>query len=303
MEALVPAKTQAATISLRAAFLDGYGMYKPRAPRLARPLPIDALEAVMVWDSADTAMEEYTDDDEPSGIEAPMWREYAIKVRKFRKRRAVPLDHINYGKLGAAVQAVKAFGIAAAEFPDYELAKLLNNGTSATLGKCWNGGAFFRANHPLAPGKSSTTFGNLKTNRPLSQANWKLTRADLMKMKREDETFLGLEGDLLIVDPSNADLAREIVNATIISNTTNVLQGASEILVLPQLEEGVWYVGSAAEQHRPLVMAELEAARLMPTLGPGSEYTQMHDKVLYEARAKVAFGYSLPQFIIRNNPT
>lgn len=300
MEALVPAKTQAATVTLRAAFIDGYGMYTPRARRLARGIPADALEVVLVWDSADTQMEEYTDDDEPGGIEAPMWREYSIKVRKFRKRRGIPLDHINYGKLGAAVQAVKAFGIAAAEFPDYELAKLLNNGKTL---KCWNGGAFFRNNHPLAPGKTNTTFGNLKTARPLSQANYKLTRADLSKMKREDETFMGLQGDLLIVDPTNADLAREIINATIINNTTNTLQGASEVLVLPQLEEGVWYLGDSAEQHRALALAELEPARLLPTLGPGSEYTQMHDKVLYEARAKIAFGYTLPQYLIRNEPT
>lgn len=300
MDALVPSNVQKATVTLQAAFIDGYGQYQPRARQIARSLPVDALEALVAWDSADTDMEEYDDDDEAGGIEAPMWREYKITVRRFRKRRKIPMDHINYGKLSSAVQAMKAFGIAAAEFPDRQLATLLNNGKTLT---CWDGGAFFRTGHPLSPGKSSTTFDNLLTAKALSQTNYKLARKTLMKMRREDESFLGLEGDLLIVDPSNADLAREIVNATIINNTTNVLQGSSKVLVLPQLDEGVWFLASSQERFLPLVMAELEAPRVRPPLGPGSEYAELHDAALYQVRAKVGFGYSLPQFCVRCDPT
>lgn len=299
MDTLVPSNVQKATVTLSAAFIDGYGQYQPRARQLARSLPVDALEALIAWDSADTDMEEYVDDDEAGGIEAPMWREYKLAIRKFRKRRKIPMDHINYGKLASAVQAMKAFGTAAAEFPDRQLANLLNNGKTL---KCWDGGAFFHAAHPLSPGKSSTTFANLVAAKPLSQANYKFGRPLLAKMKREDGSFLGLEGDLLVVDPSNADLAREIVNATIINNTTNTLQGSSRVVVLPQLDEGVWFLTSSQERFLPLVMAELEAPRVLPALGPGSEYTALHDAVLYQARAKVGFGYSLPQFCVRFDP-
>lgn len=300
MEATLSQKIQNATLTLNAAFLDGYGEYTPRGDVLVRPLPVDALEALLVWNAVDTDMEEYADDDESGGIEGQVWREYSIKIRRFRKRRRIMMDHIKYGKLGVSVQVMRDFGIAAAEFPDRQRAALLNNGKTT---KCWDGTSFFNATHPLSPGRSATTFSNLNTAKPLSQANYKAARSQLALMQREDESFMGLEGDLLIVDPSNADLAREIVNATIINNTTNVLQGASKVISMPQLTQGVWYIASATKRFAPLVEATLEAPGLGHTLGEGSEYEKEHDAVLYQAKAKMGFAYGQPQHIIRNDPT
>ena len=298
MQPILSSDIVKATVTLNAAFIDGMGSYTPVANQLARELPVDSLTAEMAWHSVDTDMQEYDDEELPESVENEVIRDYKIPIRRFRKFRRVAADFIKYGKLGTAVQIMRDYGAAIAEFPDRQLATLLNNGTTL---KCWDGVAMFHAAHPLSPNKTSTTFANLLTAKPLSQANYRIARSTLKKMQREDGSNMGLKGDVLVVDPTNEDLAREIVNASIINNTTNVLQGSSQIVVLNYLNAGAWYLASSAEQNKGLVKATLEAPRMIPPLVEGSEYTAQTDAYLYIARCKMGFGYNLPQFIVRVN--
>ena len=100
-------------------------------------------------------------------------------------------------------------------------------------------------------------------------------------------------------DPNMLFTALEVVNASVISSTSNVLQGTARVIALPWLADATtWYLLKTDGVVRPFIFQDREPLEF-GSLTEDSEEGFKREKLLFGVRARYRMAYGYWQYAVR----
>jgi len=176
---------------------------------------------------------------------------------------------------------------------------------AGTTDLCYDGQAFFSNSHSsgvsgtqdnLLAGTGIDTIAHL-------QADFNAAVAAMRGFKDDQgEPYNEGELDLYVVAPSGAEAKfRELLNASMISSTTNTLAGAAKLIVSSRLaanDVNDWYLFDASGVVKPFIKLDRKAPEFA-ALESGSDRGFMSKRYLYGIDYRVGFGYGLWQKAVK----
>ena len=172
---------------------------------------------------------------------------YTITNKVYDGSHNIDRDDYERNDSGSMARRLSQIVDVAMNFPNLLLSELIENGTSATLGLCYDGAAFYSNSHPAR--KDSGTQDNLLAGTGTTVAQISADIASsltaLRTVKAENGEPFHNNGDLamcFMVPPAIEVNFKTAVEATVISNTSNQLVGIGEVVVNPRLTDvNDWY--------------------------------------------------------------
>lgn len=196
-------------------------------------------------------------------------------------------------------------GRAREHYDDLMWQVLVAGGTAGNNG--YDGVSFFNAAHP-ARTPEGTAFANTLTGTGVTVAALKsdiqAAKAAMLKIKDErGKPFWKkwVPGDIVAVIPPDIEQPfKEALNAALISNTSNLLQGQiGEVVVCPFLTDvNDWFLLNLGGAVKPLIFQE-RVPLTFEEQTQNSEAAFMRDVFVYGTRARYNVGYGMPQAAIR----
>ena len=194
----------------------------------------------------------------------------------------------------------------AATHKDYLLGQLLQLGGGAAA-EVYDGQPFFSDSH--SSGESGTQSNDLTysddepTDPTVTNFRGSVKQAIAQVMKFKDDVgepmAIAATGLACVVPPNLYLTALEALNATIISSTTNVLEGAARVIALPWLTNAsTWYLLKTDVAVRPLIFQDREPIEFV-ALAENSEEAFKREKFLYGVRARYRMTYGYWQHAVR----
>lgn len=291
-----------------AAFQDGYAGLTaeygaPWHPKVAMPIPSTTEEEVHAWIQQIPGVREWLGDRHLNAVSEAGYR---LKNRAWENTVQVSKDRIADRKIAAEAVLMRMLGHQFAKFPDRSIASELLIGYASRL--CFDGQAFFADAHPVDPlDASKGTFDNLRASTALTPANFDAIFAAMSQFTGADGQILGIMPDTLIVPPQLRTTAHLIAHAAYVPSTagtatqSNPNEGVVDVLVLPELgsESTTWYLAKLKGPLKPLIVQEREAPVFDLVFGPESDHCKKTRNLAWGADARYAFGYTLPQLMVR----
>lgn len=173
-------------------------------------------------------------------------------------------------------------------------------------GLAYDGVAFFSASHKYTADGSAqsnlhpgTKAGSIPTTAELS-ADFIEARAKMRKFVDEHgEPFNEGELSLMVVaSPDLEGVLDEVFGASLLSNSTNTLKGASKYMTSSRLSGADWYIVETAGNIKPFIKQERQAPEF-GALEKTSENGFMHRTFKYGIDYRIGFGYGLWQKAIK----
>lgn len=238
-------------------------------------------------------------------------QDMTVKNRKFELTAGIARERIEDDQIGIYNGRFKRLGQQTQKWRELLVRDRLQAGKTT---KCFDGKNFFATDHYVNFGKKSGTQANLFTAKPLNLANFVTVKQTMMALKAADGEPLDDFGEdlVLVVDPSNENTAKQILQSSIIVATgvagdaaqTNVQQGASQLVVSAALsnEAGVWYLADRAME-RPLFFQERYTPDLVTRFNPDDPHVFDLDEYLFGTRARGEAAYGLWWKMARVEPT
>lgn len=194
----------------------------------------------------------------------------------------------------------------AATHKDSEIGRLLINGASAGF-LAYDGQKFFDTDH--ASGKSGTQDNTLAPSATDKDAptvaefrtavGSAIARLLGFKDDQGEPMSMSADGLVVVVPPTMLITALEAINATIVSSTTNVLQGAARVIALPHLTAtDTWYMLKTNQAVRPFIFQDREPVEFT-ALEDRSDEGFMREKFLYGVRARYRITYGYWQYALK----
>ncbi len=218
--------------------------------------------------------------------------EYEATIKVDRKE----LDDDLTGQIQIRIRELSE---AAANYPDYLIEQLLINGSTAGF-LAFDGQKFFDTDHLW--GDSGTQSNQVSVN-VVDTAN---PTVDEMKLaiRRAIERMMGFKDDVgdpiripttglvLGVPPTLYFNTLEAINATVITNTTNVLEGVAEVEAMAGLSSGTkFYLFKTDAAQRPFIFQDRIPLEFK-AVGHGSEEEFMTNTHHYGVYARYAVAYA-----------
>jgi len=235
---------------------------------------------------------------------------YSVENEKYEATIEVDRDEIADDQTGQIRVRVGELAQQAATHKDFLISQLLINGESTGF-ESYDGVPFFSASHVSG---SSGTQDNLLTYNAVDPNN--VTTAEFKAaLKQAIATMLAYKDDqgepmlvtpsglVVLVPPQLVFTALETVNATLVNNTSNVLEGAARVIALPHLATATkWYLAKTDGVLRPFIFQDREDVEFN-ALTEDSEDGFKREKFLYGVRARYSMAYGYWQFAVRTNFT
>lgn len=219
---------------------------------------------------------------------------FTIKNREWEDTIGIQRKDLERDKLSVYSPLLQAMAEAAAYNPGELVAELLTGGFDT---KDYTGKNFFDSTKKAHA--KATAFSN-KGTKKLSQANFRIARANLIGRLNAEGRAMRLGRDLvLVVSPTYQGEALEITTAEKIDNNTNVDRGTARPLVLPELlalsAEHNWFLLEVGSPMKPfIVQTELAPETAMCT-DPDDSHVIKTKQFLYQVYARHNAGYGLPE--------
>ena len=232
---------------------------------------------------------------------------YSIEDLKYEITLEIDHEAIEDDLTGQIMIRVREMAERAAQHKDTLIAALLANGHSTGYNS-YDGVSFFNAAHSSGKSGSQTNIvteaGTTDKDNPTT-AEWRVAfrnaLAAMMVLKDDQGEIMsmGATGLVAVVPPNMMVTAAEALNATIVSSTTNVLQGAARVLVFPQLTAtDVWFLLKTDVSVRPFVFQDRIPLEFTALEGNTDEGFR-RDKFLYGVRARYRMTYGYWQYGVR----
>ena len=232
---------------------------------------------------------------------------YDVVNEKYEATIEVERDEVDDDQTGAIRVRIGELAIRAASHKDFLISDLLKNGATSGYNS-YDGVSFFNDAH--ASGDSGNQDNKLgasataPTDPTVAEFKTALKAAIAALLAFKDDTGDPLSvtatGLACVVPPSMYLTALEAVNATIISNTTNVLAGAARVIAYPWLSLATtWYLLKTDGVMRPFVFQDRRALEVK-SLAEGSSEEFLREKYLYGVSARYAMTYGLWQYAVSN---
>ena len=235
---------------------------------------------------------------------------YDVANLKYEVSIEVDRDEIDDDQTGQIKIRLAEMGAVAASAKDYDIAQLFINGASTGYNS-YDGVSFFNAAH--VSGASGSQDNDITGTVVASSAP---TTAELAgRLKVAIKTMMAFVDDrghpmanmdasgLMIVCPYDMYYQfLEVVNASVISATTNVMAGVAQVRANPYLtaSSGVtWYLCKTSGVVKPFVFQDRRPMEFNQ-LGPGSEEEFMREKYIFGAVARYRLTYGYWQYCVRD---
>ncbi len=295
---------------VRSDFFARFDSTKTHFQDLATRIQSDSDQETYKWLGSTPRMREWGTGRLAKGIRT---ESYSVENQKYEATIEVDRDEIADDKTGQIRIRAQELAVHAATHKDYLISQLLINAETAGFNS-YDGVSFFNTAHVSgASGNQSNKLdasGTSDVTDPTVAEFKAALRTAIGKMMGYvddvgEPTALDTEG-LVILCPTTMYLtALETVRATIISNTSNVLEGIATVVAFPWLTDlSKWYLlktgGSTVV--RPFVFQDREAVEFT-ALDEGSDEAFRREKFLYGARARYAMAYGLWQLAVRTDFT
>lgn len=231
---------------------------------------------------------------------------YSVENLKYEATLEVDRDEIADDKTGQIRIRIGELAERAATHKDYLIAQLLINGGTTGFNS-YDGVSFFNDSHES--GESGTQDNDLTTeaadqNDPTVAEFKTALKAAIEAMigfkdEQGDPMSLSATGLVCIVPTTIYLTALEAVSATVISSTSNVLEGAARIIAFPWLTDAsVWYLLKIDGMIRPLIFQDREPVEFT-ALTEESDEGFRREKFLYGVRARYRMTYGYWQYAVR----
>jgi phage major head subunit gpT-like protein len=231
---------------------------------------------------------------------------FDVENMKYEATLEVDRDEIDDDQTGQIRVRVNELAIRAATHKDFLISDLLKNGATAGFNS-YDQMSFFNDAHVSGASGSQDnklTATAVDANNPTTDEFKKAFRAALAQMlgfKDDVGDPLSISGGtgLVCVVPASMYLtALEAVSATVISNTSNVLQGAARIIAFPWLtDQSQWYLLKTDGVLRPFIFQD-RAAVEFTALENQSDEGFRREKYLYGVRARYRLTYGMWQYAV-----
>lgn len=141
----------------------------------------------------------------------------------------------------------------------------LNDGDGSNFGLDYNGQNFYANAHVDKGAYYNTAQDNLHSL-ALSLTNFETVRVAAKLMRDDQGEFTDYNYDLLVVDPTNERLAKNITNNPQDPDTAdraiNPYAGTVRTIVSPKLDTGAWFLVAGSETIKPIIIVMREQPHL-----------------------------------------
>jgi phage major head subunit gpT-like protein len=231
--------------------------------------------------------------------------DYTIPNLDWELTLGVRRNHIEDDQLGLYNPRIADLSAKAAQHPD----KLLSEARALGASKlCYTGQFFHDTDHSIG---SSGTFANVRAGAGTSTANlitdFRIARQSMLKFKNDrGEPFI--DGAMLldranppfvmVIPPDLQGNAEEMLYATTLAQTSNVMVGAAKLVVDVRLtDQNDWYLEYVASAIKPYIYQERKGPSLVSLDNPNtSEAAFMRQEYFYGVEGRWNVQYGLPQY-------
>lgn len=285
--------------NLSAEFNKAYTNANPRWPELAMKITSTTQSNVYGWMSQIPGFREWVGPRVFQNIES---NGYTLENKDWESSVQIKRTALDDDSYGLYTPLVQMMAKNAAEHPDTQVYSLLNNGFTDT---CWDGKAFFAADHVLRQDKdgATITFTNVD-NVALSGANFSAVRAAMLQnLQGGDTPFMaGTINLMLVCGTALETTARQILIAEYDDlGQTNVLKGMAALHVSAQISGNKWFLLVTNNPIMPLIYQHRQDVDIRYP-----DYSDYEAKKTgyfdFMADYRGAYGYGLPILAYGSNP-
>ena len=223
---------------------------------------------------------------------------YSIENLRYEATLSVDRSELEDDQTGQIQIRVQELAARAATHKDFLISQLLINGETSGFNS-YDGLSFFNDAH--VSGASGNQDNKLTspavapTDPSVAEFKTALKAAMAVMLAFKDDVgdplSMSATGLVCVVPPSMYINALEALSATVISNTSNVLQGAARVIVFPWLTTATkWYLLKTDAVIRPFVFQDRIPLEFT-ALEQSSDEGFLRDKFLYGVRARYAMTY------------
>ena len=231
---------------------------------------------------------------------------YSVENLKYESTLEVDRDEIADDKTGQIRIRIAELAERAATHKDYLISQLLINGETSGFNS-YDGVSFFNDNHVSGSSggqDNKLTHEALDPDSPTTdefKMALKVAIGAMMAFKDDQGAPMSISATgLACVVPTTMYLtALEAVNATLVSNTSNVMAGAARIVGFPWLsDQSKWYLLKTDGVVRPFIFQDREPIEFT-ALTEDSDEGFRREKFLYGVRARYRLAYGYWQHAVR----
>ena len=228
---------------------------------------------------------------------------YSVENLKYEATLEIDRDEIADDQTGQIRLRIAELADRAASHKDYQTSQLLINGESAGFNS-YDGVSFFNDAHVSGASGSQDNKLTASATSPdaPTTAEFKIALASAISQMlsfKDDQgqpMSITASGLVCIVPTTMFFSALEAVNATLVQNTSNVLQGVARVIALPWLTDASkWYLLKTDGVIRPLIFQDREPIEFS-ALTEDSDEGFRREKFLYGVRARYRLTYGYWQF-------
>ena len=228
---------------------------------------------------------------------------YSVENLKYEATLEIDRDEIADDQTGQIRLRIAELADRAASHKDYQTSQLLINGESAGFER-YDGVSFCNDAHVSGASGSQDNKLTASATTPdaATTAEFKIALASaiaqMLSFKDDQGQPMSItaSGLVCIVPTTMFFSALEAVNATLVQNTSNVLQGVARVIALPWLTDvSKWYLLKTDGVIRPLIFQDREPIEFS-ALTEDSDEGFRREKFLYGVRARYRLTYGYWQF-------
>ncbi|MFH0981581.1 MAG: Mu-like prophage major head subunit gpT family protein [Planctomycetota bacterium] len=293
------------TKGLRSEFFNRFETTPVHYTELATRLPSNSDSETYRWLGTVPKMREWGTGRLARGLRT---ESYSVENLKYEATLEVDRDEIADDQTGQIRLRIGELAQRAATHKDYLITQLLINGETAGY-HGYDGVPFFSDTH--SSGESGNqdnklTYDAAAPDDPTEaefKAALKQAIAALLAFKddRGDPMALSATGLVCVVPMTLYFTALEAISATLVNNTSNVLQGVARVISFAWLSDvSKWYLLKTDGVVRPFIFQDREPVEFT-ALAENSEEAFKREKFLYGVRARYRLAYGYWQFAMRTD--
>ena len=283
--------------NLRTDFNQAFAAAPSQWAKVAMKVPSGSSQNDYKWLSAFPKMRRWVGDKHVKNLAA---FSYTIVNDDWEATVEVDRNHVEDDTLGIYGPQAQMAGFAAAQLPD-ELVFTLVNAAATNL--CYDGKAFFAADHPVGSSAVSNTDTNLLQADDLSnaQASYGAARTAMQSFADDEGRPLGVTPNVLLVPPALEDTARILMTAERLGDYPNPYRNTAEVVVSPWLTVATnWFLLDCTKPVRPFIYQERKAPTFVQQVGLDNDDVFNRRSFKYGAEARAAAGYGFWQLAYGN---
>ncbi|MCP4590799.1 MAG: hypothetical protein GY842_08640 [bacterium] len=291
------------TKGLRSEFFDRLDATPGHYPELATRIPSSSDSETYRWLGTVPKMREWGTGRLARGLRS---ESYSVENLKYEATIEVDRDEISDDQTGQIRVRIGELAQRAGTHKDFLIAQLLISGESSGY-HSYDGVPFFSDSHESGDSGSQDnklSFSATDPDNPTDaefKGSLKQALATMLSFRdeRDDPMALSATGLVCVVPVPLYFTALEAINATIVENTSNVLQGVARVIAFPWLSDArKWYMFKTDGVVRPFIFQDREPIEFT-ALAEGSEEAFKREKYLYGVRARYCMAYGYWQFAVR----